>query len=149
MHYDIPNKIISIIQMLYRDFRKKVICDTELADSFLIQTGVLSPGRWQKPSYRLDTSQTGCLCRIPKLFWWNKISNEDLYRRTQTAAISDQMKEKKQTKWIGHFLRKDTSEIQRVALRCIPPGKRNRGRQKKTWWTSVDKEMIDQGWIRA
>lgn len=59
------------------------------------------------------------------------------------------MKEKKQTKWIGHFLRKDTSEIQRVALRCIPPGKRNRGRQKKTWWTSVDKEMIDQGWIRA
>lgn len=40
MHYGIPNKIISIIQMLYKDFHAKVICGTELSYSFPIQTGV-------------------------------------------------------------------------------------------------------------
>ncbi|XP_062615396.1 uncharacterized protein LOC134277126 [Saccostrea cucullata] len=40
-HHDIPNKIISIIQMLYKDFQAKVICGTELTESFPIQTGSL------------------------------------------------------------------------------------------------------------
>jgi hypothetical protein len=44
---------------------------------------------------KLDTSQTRCPHRILKIFWPNKISNEELYLRTQTAAISDQIKEKR------------------------------------------------------
>ncbi|XP_061191532.1 uncharacterized protein LOC133199675 [Saccostrea echinata] len=94
---------------------------------------------------KLDTFQTRCLRRILKIFWLNKISNEELYERTQTAAISDQIKEKR-WKWIGHVLRKETSDIPRVALRWTPPGKRNRGRPKETWRRSVEKEMKEQGW---
>ncbi|XP_061188795.1 uncharacterized protein LOC133196968 [Saccostrea echinata] len=94
---------------------------------------------------KLDTFQTRCLRRILKIFWPNKISNEELYERTQTAAISDQIKEKR-WKWIGHVLRMETSDIPRVALRWTPPGKRNRGRPRETWRRSVEKEMKEQGW---
>lgn len=80
---------------------------------------------------KLDTFQTRCLRRILKIFWPNKISNEELYQIIQTPAISDQIKEKR-WKWIGHVLRKETSEIPRVALRWTPPGKRSRGRSKET-----------------
>ena len=39
-HYGIPNKIISIIKMLYRDFGAKVICGSNLTEEFIIKTGV-------------------------------------------------------------------------------------------------------------
>ena len=39
-HYGIPNKIISIIKMLYQDFQARVICGTNVTDSFPLQTGV-------------------------------------------------------------------------------------------------------------
>ncbi|XP_062572479.1 uncharacterized protein LOC134234432 [Saccostrea cucullata] len=98
-------------------------------------------------SQKLDTFQTRCLHRIPKIFWPNKITNEELYERTlrNTAAISDQIKER-QWKWIGHVMRLKPSKIPRVALRWTPPGKRNRGRPKETWRRSVEKEMNDQVW---
>ena len=94
---------------------------------------------------KLDTFQTRCLRRILKIIWLNKISNEELYLRTQTAAISDQIKEKR-WRWIGHILRREPTAISRVALKWTPPGKRNRGRPRETWRRSTEKEMKDQGW---
>ena len=38
--------------------------------------------------HKLDVFQTKCLRRICNLFWTNKISNEDLYRRTNSLPIS-------------------------------------------------------------
>ena len=37
--------------------------------------------------YKLDVFQTNCLRRTCNLFWPNKISNEDLYRRTNSSPI--------------------------------------------------------------
>jgi hypothetical protein len=39
-HYGIPNKIISIIKILYTEFEAEVICGTNLIHSFSIQNGV-------------------------------------------------------------------------------------------------------------
>ena len=39
-HYGIPDKIISIINMLYHDFQARVIFGTNLTDSFPLKTGV-------------------------------------------------------------------------------------------------------------
>ena len=39
-HYGIPDKICSIIKMLYRDFSAKVICGPSLTEEFTITTGV-------------------------------------------------------------------------------------------------------------
>ena len=103
----------------------------------------LNDRRWQKGSQ--VNFQTKLLRRILKIFWPNTITNEELYYKTSTAAISEQIRERR-WKWIGHVLRKDTSEIPKSALRWTPPGKRNRGRPKETWRRSVEKEMKDQGW---
>ena len=38
-HFGIPDKIISIIKMLYHNFQARVICGTNLTDSFPLQAG--------------------------------------------------------------------------------------------------------------
>lgn len=39
-HYGIPQKLVSITQLLYTDFSSAVVCDDKLTDSFHIKTGV-------------------------------------------------------------------------------------------------------------
>ena len=39
-HYGIPDKIISIIKMLYTDLNARVICGSNLSEEFKLQTGV-------------------------------------------------------------------------------------------------------------
>ena len=48
--------------------------------------------------------QTKCLRRICNIFWPNKISNEDLYRRTNSLPISCQIY-KHSMRWLGNVLR--------------------------------------------
>ena len=70
-HYGIPEKIISIIKMIYNEFQAKVICGTNLSDSFYLKTGV----------------RQGCLLS-PLLFtmcidWVMKRSTEQVQRGLQ------------------------------------------------------------------
>ena len=53
--------------------------------------------------------------RICNIFWPNKISNEDLYRRTNSLPISCKIK-KHRMRWLGHVLRMSPDLIPRVAL---------------------------------
>ena len=80
---------------------------------------------------KLDVFQTKCLRRTCNIFWPNKISNEDLYRRTNSSPISTQI-QKHRLRWLGHVLRMPQDSIPKVALRWTPTGKRNRGRPKTT-----------------
>ena len=41
---------------------------------------------------RLDVFQTRCLRRILRIFWPNTISNEELYKRTNTIPLSPEIK---------------------------------------------------------
>ena len=70
---------------------------------------------------KLDVFQTKCLRRTCNIFWPNKISNEDIYRRTNSSPISTQIQK-----------RMPQYSIPKVALRWTPTGKRNRGRPKTT-----------------
>ena len=54
--------------------------------------------------HRLDVFQTECLRRICNIFWPNKISNEDLYRKTNSLPISCKI-QKHRMRWLGHVLR--------------------------------------------
>ena len=87
---------------------------------------------------KLDIFQTKCLRRTCNIFWPNKISNEDLYRRTNSSPISTQI-QKHRLKWLGHVLRMPQDYIPKVALRWTPTGKRNRGRPKTTWRRTIKK----------
>ena len=53
---------------------------------------------------KLDVFQTKCLRRTCNIFWPNKISHEDLYRRTNSSPISTQI-QKHRLRWLGHVLR--------------------------------------------
>ena len=94
---------------------------------------------------KLDVFQTRCLRRILKIFWPNTISNNELYQRTSTTAISVLIKQRRWN-WIGHVHRMETTSIPKIAMRWTPPGKRSRGRPKETWRRSVEKEMKEIGW---
>jgi hypothetical protein len=94
---------------------------------------------------RLDVFQTRCLRRILRIFWPNTISNEELYKRTNTIPLSQEIKRGRWT-CIGHVCRMHPTSIPRVALRWTPTGKRKRGRPKETWRRSVEKEMKEKDW---
>ena len=38
-HYGIPDKLVSIIKMLYSNYRARVICGKDLTDDFAMRTG--------------------------------------------------------------------------------------------------------------
>ena len=85
----------------------------------------------QSVCHKIDVFQTRCLRRILKIFWPRTISNEELYRRTNTAPLSVEIK-RRRWRWIGHINRMALNAIPRVAMRWTPAGKRKRGRPKLT-----------------
>ena len=86
----------------------------------------------QSICHKIDVFQTRCLRRILRIFWPRTISNEDLYRRTNTAPLIVEIK-KRRWRWSGHINRMAPNAIPRVAMRWTPAGKRKRGRPKTTW----------------
>ena len=91
---------------------------------------------------KLSTFHTKSLRRIMKIFWPNKISNDELLRRCQAEDMSTIIK-KRRWRWIGHVLRKDPNNLTKTALHWTPEGKRRRGRPKITWRRTVEAEMKD------
>ena len=90
--------------------------------------------------HKLDVFQTKCLRRTCNIFWPNKISNEYLYRRTNSSLISTQI-QKHRLRWLGHVLQMPQDSIPKVALRWTPTGKRYRGRPKTTWRRTITTEL--------
>ena len=54
--------------------------------------------------HKLDVFQTKCLWKICNIFWPDKITNEDLYRRTNSLPRSCQIQIYRM-RWLGHILR--------------------------------------------
>ena len=63
---------------------------------------------------------------------------------TNQKDIQTEIKQRR-WKWLGHILRKETSNITRVSLRWTPTGKRKRGRPKETWRRTIENEMKELG----
>eukprot|EP00105_Crassostrea_gigas_P028092 XP_011449634.1 PREDICTED: uncharacterized protein LOC105343837 [Crassostrea gigas] len=93
---------------------------------------------------KLQSFLNRCLRNILQIWWPNKITNEDLWRRTNQFPIPQEIKKRK-WKWIGHTLRKGRSNITCQALQWTPQGKRKRGRPRLTWRRVLEKEMAEKG----
>ena len=91
-----------------------------------------------------------CLRRILRIWWPEKISNEDLWRVTDQEPVEWIVSRRKWT-WIGHTLRKPKDHITRQALTWNPSGKRRRGRPKKTWRRCVEEDYRKKvlGWAEV
>ncbi|XP_056017380.1 uncharacterized protein LOC130053815 [Ostrea edulis] len=76
----------------------------------------------ERDQQKLSTFHTKSLRRILRIFWPQKISNEDLLNRCQQEHMA-MIITKRLWKWIGHVLRKDQDNISRTALFWTPEGK--------------------------
>ena len=102
---------------------------------------------WKTTKAVLNRAQTfinKCLRSILKLKWQDKTRNEELWKRTGQKPIEEEIGRRK-WRWIGHTLRKPSSNITRQSLQWNPQGKRKRGRPQETWKRCMDKELAAKG----
>nr|KAG5696704.1 hypothetical protein BaRGS_012073 [Batillaria attramentaria] len=95
-------------------------------------------------SHRLQTFINRCLRNILNIRYPLVITNQDLWERTRQVPIEQEIKKRKWG-WIGHTLRKPTSNVTRQSLDWNPQGKRKVGRPKQTWRRSTDAEAKAAG----
>ena len=75
-------------------YYNKAFDKMRLFNSNVISVLLYGCQRWRvnkNDMHKLDVFQTKCLRRICNIFWPNKISNEDLYRRTNSLPIRCQI----------------------------------------------------------
>ncbi|XP_046558188.1 uncharacterized protein LOC124267314 [Haliotis rubra] len=99
---------------------------------------------WKQRERKCATFLNKCLRQIPRIKWFDKVSNLDLWEAANEDQVSAQIKRQK-WRWIGHTLRKHNTNITRQALDWNPHGKRKRGRPKQTWRRSLEKELRETG----
>ena len=81
-----------------------------------------------------------CLRQILGVRWYDRLTNEELWRSTSQEPIEQQIKRRK-WRWLGHTLRKPADNVTRRGLRWTPtPRKRKRGRPKTIWRRSSEAE---------
>nr|KAG5689217.1 hypothetical protein BaRGS_014873 [Batillaria attramentaria] len=98
-------------------------------------------------SHRLQTFINRCLRNILNIRYPLVITNQDLWEGTtptRQVPIEQEIKKRKWG-WIGHTLRKSTSNVTRQSLDWNPQGKRKVGRPKQTWRRSTDAEAKAAG----
>ena len=88
------------------------------------------------------------LRKILRIFWPQKISNDQLLKQTKQEDIRT-IVTRRRWRWIGHVLRKDNHNIAKFAMRWTPEGKRRRGRPKTTWRRMVETELreLNYSWL--
>jgi len=94
---------------------------------------------WKNSKYittKLQVFINKSLRKILRIFWPDRITNNELWKRTKQPRIDLQIRKRKWG-WLGHTLRKSTDDITRQALEWNPQGKRSRGRPKNTWRRTV------------
>nr|KAG5704048.1 hypothetical protein BaRGS_017552 [Batillaria attramentaria] len=77
-------------------------------------------------SHKLQTFINRCLRNILNIRYPLVITNQDLWEGTRQVPIEQEIKKRKWG-WIGHTLRKSTSNVTRQSLGLEPPGKAQSG----------------------
>ena len=102
---------------------------------------------WKTTQSLTNKLQVFINCRlryILKVWWPNKISNKELWKKTKQEEISTTIKRRKWS-WIGHTLRKDPTNTTKQALEYNPQGKRRQGRPKINWRRSKLQDLDKVG----
>ena len=90
--------------------------------------------------HKLQVFINYCLRRILNIRWPEKISNKELWQKTNQPPVEEELKRWK-WRWIGHTLRKQKYNITRQALQWNHQGKRGSGRPRNTWRRDFITEM--------
>ena len=95
--------------------------------------------------HKLQTFINKCLRRLCNIRWPDKITNEELWKKTKETPVIQEIRKRK-WRWIGHTLRKPRNTITRQSLQWNPQGKRKRGRPRNTWRRDSLAEMERRGY---
>ena len=89
---------------------------------------------------RLSAFYRRCLRRIIGVTWQEKMTNEEVYRRTGQPPFICLLRRKRLT-WLGHMVRMPPNRLPRRLLFWEPPGKRRPGRQRMRWRDAVTRDL--------
>jgi len=93
---------------------------------------------------KVQTFMNSCLKRILCIHWPEVISNVELWQRTNQLPAGEEIR-RRRWRWIGHTIRKPSTNITRQALKWNPQGKRKRGRPRNTWRRDLNADMKRMG----
>ena len=93
---------------------------------------------------RIQTFVNQCSRKILVIQWMDKVSNNNLWKRTNQVQIDTYILKRR---WgcLGHTLRKPNTNITRQALTWNPQGKRKRGGPKNTWQREFEADITQTG----
>ena len=96
----------------------------------------------QSDMRKLEVFHNRCLRSICGIFWPKIISNQELYKKTNSKIMVQEIRYRRMS-WLGHILRMDQQRIPKVALKWTPPGRRKPGRSKTTWRKTSISELSE------
>jgi hypothetical protein len=85
----------------------------------------------------LEATEVWFLRRMLRISWKDKISNEEVHRRTHTDKVLIKDIVRQQLSFLGHVIRKN--ELENIVLTGFIDGKRDRGKQRETFMTYLEK----------
>ena len=93
---------------------------------------------------RLNTTEMRMLRAILGVTRLDRIRNEEIRRRLNVMPIEALLRQGR-LRWYGHVQRRDDGNAIRRAVSMALPGKRKRGRPRKTWKQQITEDMMIQG----
>ena len=115
----------------------------KLLQSVVLPTCLYASETWKisvKSRKRLDAFQQRCLRRILGVTYRDRITNNEIYRRTGTKPFSHVI-ETRRLKYAGHVIRMPPDRDPKVALKWRPDGTRRRGRPRLTWRRTFEQDL--------
>ena len=93
---------------------------------------------------KLETTEMDAIRRAMRISRRDKIRNEDIRQQMGIEGTIVNDIEQKQLIWYGHVQRMHNERIPKQVIHWIPPGKRKRGRPKKTWMEGIRRSMSEK-----
>ena len=87
---------------------------------------------------RIDAFELWCYCRMLKVSWVDRVTNEEILNRLGVKADLWNILTARRNKWVGHLLRHDG--LVKIILEGTVEGKNSRGRPRLNYITQVMKD---------
>jgi hypothetical protein len=146
--------VLRRLQPLWRTNTIALQTKVRLLNSIVIPTATYACETWKmtaKTIRRLNVFQQRCLRRILKITYRDRVTNEEVHRRTLTRPLSEIVVERRM-RFAGHVMRQPPTRLPRTAITWNPrQGKRKQGRPRITWRRTFieDLKAVNLSWDEA
>ena len=142
------------LQKIFKEGMMSLNIKLRLYQALVISVLLYGSETWQiyaADQKKLNAFHTRCLRRIMGITYKDRVTNEEIFRRTEQREISEQIEERR-LRWLGHIWRMNPERTARKIIDWKPTGgKRSRGRPRLTWRDNVEKDLEKRGtsWERV